>query len=173
MKKYSIILFTILFLVSCPENDDTDNIDGFGQFIISTDTTVYTWQSSESKDDINIFGTLHNESDVVYYTQMGDFYGLDHQIELLIAGNSTGYIEKYNEADKSWNEVELPLSLIEGAKYVPVRPENIYRLYGHLTKDKDIEETGIYRIRIDYYNEKEPSNSETPYRDYSNTFEIQ
>lgn len=96
---YKIFLLVILtFILRCLENESndklTDSNDGYGKLLINTDTTIYSWQLGESQDCIIIRGTLNNESDSVYYTRIGEGFGLPEQIELLIAGNSAGYIEK-------------------------------------------------------------------------------
>ena len=104
---------------------------------------------------------------------MGDGFGSSEQEQLYIAGNSEGYIEKYTESDKSWNEIDIRLLLIEGSRFVPIKPSVVYSIYVHLSKSIDENETGKYRIRIDYYDFENPDSSVVPFQDYSNTFEIQ
>jgi hypothetical protein len=62
--------------------------------------------------------------------------------------------------------------LIEGSRFVPLKPSKIYSIYGHLFSQKGQEEKGTYRLRIDYYVNSNPDAAETPFRDYSNSFEI-
>ena len=150
----------------------SDSEEGYKKLFINTDTTIYTWQQGESKDFIIIQGTLTNESDSIFYSRLGDGFGPSEQEQLFIACNSEGYIEKYNESDKSWNEKDLCLYLIEGSRFVSVRPSQDYSIFGHLAKNRDENETGIYRIRIDYYDIENPDSIATPYHDYSNSFEI-
>jgi len=145
---------------------------GYNKLSINTDTTTYSWQQGEFKDYIIIQGTTTNESDSIFYSRLGDGFGPSEQEQLFIACNSEGYIEKFNEFDKSWIEKDLCLYLIEGSRFVPVRPSQDYSIYGHLVKNRDENETGIYRIRIDYYDIIKPDSNATPFQDYSNSFEI-
>ena len=139
---------------------------------INTDTTTYTWQQGESKDFISIQGTISNESDTIFYSRLGDGFGPLEQERLYIASGSDGYIEKYRNSDKSWNERELRSTLIEGLRIVPIKPSQDYSINSYLTKSKDEDETGIYRIRIDYYDIENPDFTVISFQDYSNTFEI-
>jgi len=173
IKKCFLILLPILFLAFCSEDDNDESIEnsgGFGKLTISTDSKVYTWQNGESEDMIILQGSLTNETDSIYYTSMGDYYSSDEQFQLFVACNSSANIEKYRKNDKSWYEVEICSYLIEGSKYIALNPSVIYSISGHLRKDKNTSEAGIYRIRVDYYDK---NVLKTPYRDYSNIFEIQ
>ena len=48
----------------------------------------------------------------------------------------------------------------------------VYSINGHLAKSRDENETGKYRIRIDYYAIENPDSTTIPFQDYSNMFEI-
>jgi len=146
--------------------------EGYKILSINTDTTTYTWQQGESKDFIFIRGTITNESDSIFYSRLGDGFGPSKPEELFIACNSWGYIEKFNESDNLWKESDICLFLIEGSKIVPVKPSQVYSIYSDLAKNRDENETGIYRIRIDYYDIENPDSIATPFHDYSNSFEI-
>ncbi|MCH7886668.1 MAG: hypothetical protein IIA58_01750 [Candidatus Marinimicrobia bacterium] len=146
--------------------------EGYKKLYINTDTTTYTWQQGESKDYIFIRGTITNESDSTFYSRLGDGFGPSEPEELVIACNSWGYIEKFNESDNLWKESDICLFLIEGSKIVPVKPSQVYSIYSDLAKNRDENETGIYRIRIDYYDIENPDSIATPFHDYSNLFEI-
>ena len=169
--------FILLFLVFCSEDNNPINTSvsesGYKKLSINTDTTTYTWQDGESKDYIIIQGTISNESDTIFYSRLGDGFGPLEQEQLIIACNSEGYIEKYNESDNSWNEKDICLYLIEGSRFVPVKPSQVYSFISHLEKSSDENETGKYRIRIDYYNIENPDSILTPFHDYSNTFELE
>ena len=173
------ILFAIIFLfiVQCSDDENPINASSsgneYGKLSINTDKDVYSWQQGESKDYIIIQGQLENKSDSIFYSRLGDWYNSQsEQKELLIAGNSAGYIEKYNESDNLWYEINILALLIEGSKFVPIKPLLIYSIYGHLIKDNDTEEKGKYRLRIDYYEYEHPDSALSPFQDYSNTFEI-
>ena len=62
--------------------------------------------------------------------------------------------------------------LMEGSRFVPLKLSKVYSIYAHLSIKKDREEKRKYRLRIDYYDNSNPGDDETPFRDYSNTFEI-
>ena len=180
MNAHTKILFVIiiLFIVRCTDDENPINAPGsdheYDKLSINTEKDVYSWKQEESKDYIIIQGQLENKSDSIFYSRLGDWYNsLSEQKELLIAGNSAGYIEKYNESDNLWHEINILALLIEGSKFVPVKPLLIYSIYGHLIKDNDTEEKGKYRLRVDYYEHEHPDSAVSPFQDYSNTFRIQ
>ena len=148
--------------------------DRYVELFIKTYKDIYTWQSSESGKVIHIQGTLKNISKNRYYSKVGDRYNsASEQDLLLIAENSAGSIEKYNEVDNLWYEVKNVLALlIEGSKFVSIKPPLLYYIYADLSIKENEEEKGIYRFRIDYYDNENPDSNTLPYWSYSNTFEI-
>lgn len=146
--------------------------DGYKKLSIKTNATSYTWQQGESKDFISIQGTIINDSDATYYSRLGDGFGPPEPDLLYIAAYSGGYIEKYSESEKIWMERELKSILIEGVRVVPIKPSQDYSIFGPLTKSREEDETGTYRIRIDYYDIENPDSTVIPFQDFSNTFEI-
>ncbi len=173
----SIIIVTLMLLtISCIKDknpiDSSPNIEGNGSLSIKTEKNIYSWQEGESEQIIIVQGSFENRSDETYYSRIGDGFGPPEQDQLFIAGNSAGQIEKYNNSDNSWYEINITGFLIEGSRFVPLKPSKVYSIYAHLTIEKEGEDKGKYRLRIDYYDKSDPSEDETPLRDYSNIFEI-
>jgi hypothetical protein len=102
-------ILLVLFAVFCARDKSpfyplpSDN--GYNHLSIKTEKSTYTWQQSESAKILIIQGTLENNSSNIYYSNLGDFYGGSEQEQLLIADNSAGNIEKYNEMNNEWNEL--------------------------------------------------------------------
>lgn len=176
--KLRIIPCFILLLFSFCSKDDNPIVasasdEEYNKLSINTDSTIYTWQEDESKNYIYIQGTISNGSDTVFYSRIGDGFGPLEQELLYIASFSDGYIEKYSESDDFWKERELNFFLQEGVRVVPIRPSQDYSILCRLSKNIDEDETGKYRIRIEYYDINNPDSTVIPFLDYSNTFELQ
>ena len=169
-----IIISSIPLICDCGKNPIAP-YDEYGKLSIKTEKDIYTWNLiiGEFTRTIHINGTLENISTINYYSKMGEVNGPFEQEPLYIAGNSAGYLEKYNEVDSSWYEINILRSLIGGSKFVFIRPSKLYRIYSILSLEKDEEEKGKYRFRIDYYDDENLEASTLPYKDYSNTFEIE
>ncbi len=173
-----IILSSIPFIFNCGKNPiaSLTSNDGYGALSIKTEKYIYVWQQSEfSKKVLYIHSTLENRSTNIYYSKVGDFFNSASEQDLLfIAENSAGYLEKYNELDNLWYEVKNILPpLIEGSRFVSIKQFKLYSIHASLYIKKDEEEKGIYRFRIDYYDDENLEASTLPYKDYSNTFEIE
>ena len=136
---------------------------------IKTEKNIYIWQLGESNKILYIKGALENISKNIYYSKLGDFYNsASEQDPLFIERYSGGHLEKYNEVNSIWYEINI-LADLEGSKFVCIKPSKIYSIDAYLLVKKDEEEKGKYRFRIDYYGQKPYT---LPYKDYSNTFEI-
>lgn len=149
--------------------------DGHGKLLIETEKDTYVWQlgQSESQKTLNIYSTVKNISHNTYYSQVGDrINSAPEQERLSFAENSAGFLEKYNEKDCVWNETALLGILIEGSRFVFLKPSGQYTIDTYLRKNINETEKGIYRFRIDYYDNLNPDIDIFPYRDYSNVFEI-
>lgn len=173
------ILFLLLFVISCSEDDNpVDTPDpvpevAYEKLSITTDSQIYTWYQDGEVTYITIKGTVANESETIFYSSLGEFMLLGEQNQLLIAKNSHGYYEKYNESNETWEETDLGGMLIEGTKFVPVKPTENYSLLGTIFEGDSEFESGTHRIRIDYYDTDSPDSGATPYFDYSNSFNLQ
>ncbi len=176
--RYAILVIAAFMLSTLFCTGDMNPVDslptniGNDKLYIRTDENAYSWKQSESRLIIIIQGSLENKSEVTYYSKTGDGYGPPEQDQLFFAENSAGKIEKYNQSDNSWYETNILGFLIEGSRFVPLNSSKVYSIYAHLTINKDREEKGKYRLRIDYYDNINPKNNSKPFKDYSNTFLI-
>lgn len=175
MCKYlEVITSVVIFIIiSCAkEKDIVGTGSEYGKLNIKTDKELYYWLQSEENRIIGIEGELQNRSTKIYYSRVGDYWGQTDLV--LFAQNSAGRLEKLDEDDYKWNEIELLGMIIEGSKFIPIEPSKNYTIYAHLYVDNDKykDETGKYRLRIDYFNSIEEAEEATPFSDYSNIFEI-
>ena len=159
-------------MMACSEDNTVDDeFLGWGALKIDTDTTTYSWQSGGSDDYLIIQGTLINLADTNYYAKMGDWNGSE-RTKLFFSKNSAGSIEKYNQENKTWDEVDILGTLIEEAKNIEIKPNEIYDINSHLSKNNGDIEVGTYRLRIEYYDKNYPDSTDVLYFDNSNPFEI-
>ena len=178
IRHYAILFVVILFFtVSCTKNRNSlspsDLPEGHGILTIKTNESIYTWEEIESMKEVIIQGTLRNNSIKAYYSRLGDFYNSSsEQGQLLLADNSDGCIEKYDESNNTWHQTNILAVLIEGSRIIRIKPSEQYSVYGHLLINRDKLEIGEYRIRIDYYEEMSPDSNSIPYHEYSNVFEL-
>lgn len=167
-------LILVVLLIDCKREKYPFNPDpGHDTLIITTDRTIYYWQRCEDNQDIVVQGTLQNNSAKIYCSQVGDHGGWSEV--MLFAGNSAGQLEKFNVADNSWDACGLLSPLIEGPRFMEIELSRKYSIHAHLvvSNDKCKEETGKYRLRIDFYNNPEEALAgRAPFSDYSNVFEI-
>lgn len=175
MCKYlKVITSVVIFIIiSCAkEKDIVGTGSEYGKLNIKTDKEIYFWRQSEENRIIVIEGELQNRSTKIYYSRVGDYWGPTDLV--LFAQNSAGRLEKLDEYGYKWNEIYLLGMLIEGSKFIPIEPTKNYTIYAHLYIDNDKykDETGKYRLRIDYFNSVEEAEEATPFSDYSNIFEI-
>ena len=176
MKLMVFIIITTLPLLSCVRDknpvDTAPSPWGAGNLVLKTDKSDYSWRQGESNFHIIIEGTLENKSTYTFYSQVGDGFGPPEQHQLLFANNSAGSIEKFDDSDKSWEEIHVLGLLIEGSRTIPIKPSINYNIYAHLSRDKDEIEKGKYRLRIDYNENSDLNDAETQFQDFSNVFEI-
>lgn len=164
-------LIMVLIITVCKKEKSILNPDsGYRKLTLKTGKSIYTWQQSEGNKLIVIQGELENHSKNTYYSRVGDFYGGSEYI--LFAGNSAGRLERLNISDNKWYESELLGMAIEGSEFIPIEPLKSYAINATLYIDNYKEETGKYRLRIDYYNSTEGVEEIVPFSDYSNIFEI-
>jgi hypothetical protein len=178
MKRKNLLLPILILLLFCncqkDNNPIIENEPGIGQqkLLIMTDSSLYIWKMNEYGYRISIQGTLLNKSDTVYYSRIGDGYGPPEQTDLIFAGNSGGYLEKYNPNKEIWEEQGILSFLFEGSKMVPIKPSQTYSIRSLLSSNGEANDTGIYRFRVDYYDLLDPDSSIIPDHNYSNTFEL-
>ncbi len=176
MRNIIFIFVMILQLLYCNKDKNPvnpiPNTGGAGNLILMTQKTNYSWKQSESNFIIIIEGTLKNKSSDTYYSHIGDGFGPAEQDRIIFAANSAGRIEKYDELDKKWKEINILGLLIEGSKAIPIKSSTNYAIHAHLSRKIDQVEHGKYKLRIEYHDNPELRNTEMIYRDYSNIFEI-
>ena len=179
MQRKFVLVITLIFLssfIAC-ERDKNPVVElvvitGYNKISILTDSTLYNWQVDEQTKFVFIQGTLINKSDSVFYSRLGDGFGPPEPLNLYLAGNSEGYLEKYYSQEDVWKVQNFALYIIEGTKIVPIKPGQTYSISSVLSRASGVNESGTYRFRIDYYDTANPDSTTVPYHDYSNTFEI-
>lgn len=184
MRNLLIFSLTILLTASCTKDTDpvstsftfnglfSGSLDGDGNLVIKTGRQSYSWEQNESTYTLTVRGTVDNSTETVYYSKTGDGFGPLEQERLFFADNSAGYLERYDSVESTWREVNLLTVLIEGSRFVPLKPEKQYSFETFLLWREDKEENGIFRLRIDYYDQSEPGEIAKPFKDYSNMFTI-
>jgi hypothetical protein len=174
--KFNICLITILVinLLFCTKNDNpvkpNQIQEGNGNLLINIIPDAYSWSTVDSGEVLYLSSNLTNLSDDVYYSRVGDrFNAALDQDHLSIASNTNAFIEMHNNDNATWEIVNCAV-LIEGSRFVSIIPNKTYTLDGCIPHNQIY--TGKFRIRIDYYNNIEPTTSDTVFKDYSNTFTI-
>ncbi|MBN2414166.1 hypothetical protein JXQ31_21000 [candidate division KSB1 bacterium] len=153
-RKPNIPVLFLIFFVFCSRDKNPvgalNSDNGKGDLCIQTENSIYTWVDGGSNNNIIIHGTLVNNSKTRYFSQVGDWMGEAEQDLLFIAGNSAAMIEKFLESDKSWHKSDITALLIEGSRFVTLEPSKIHSVYGHLSVKPGQQQSGTFRIRIDY-----------------------
>ena len=146
--------------------------EGTGKFFIQTRYHNYTWATVDSGQSLYLTAYLINLSDSSYYSHMGDrFAGIDQEYLLIgLSERGSGYIETYNTEKKTWEIINEFHILIEGSRFISIRPYVRYIVQGSISSQDKV--TGKCRIRIDYYDQIDPASDKRPYVDYSNIFFI-
>ena len=112
---------------------------------IQLDKTSYT-AAEASGNGGGIRGTIVNNDSRSYYTKLGDaFGGGEEQDQVYIAAFSDGALERETPS-ASWTVVQGPL-LVEGVRFVILRPGRTYRFIANATGDV---QPGNYRISVTY-----------------------
>jgi hypothetical protein len=137
---------------------------------ISAQKVEYTWGSEDLGASRQIEATVFNHSDRAYYARLGDGFNssLDQEI-LFVAEGTGGFIER-NKSDDSWRAMPRGM-LIEGTRFVALRPQKSYRLLAYLGSWQG-NETGQFRIKIEYFDRNDPPPGTAPKVDYSHAFTI-
>ncbi len=156
-------IYSPVFSVSGYEN-------AAGNLEIRTQKVDYTWGPGDLGASRQIEATVFNHSDRTYCAMLGDGFdsSLDQEI-LFVAEGTGGFIER-NESDGSWRAMPRSL-LIEGTRFIALRPQKTYRLLAYLGSWQG-NETGQFRIKIEYFDRSDPPAGTTPKVDYSHAFAI-
>jgi hypothetical protein len=175
-RKYFRIIFSILIIIiiSCAkEKEITAPSLSHGKINIATDQEIYYWEDNVENKILIIKGELKNNSTSTFLSKVGDSFG-PSDIICFVKG-SDGKLEKYNTTDHNWYErMEILDILTEGSSIMQIEPSNIYSIIAplYINAENYLEETGKYRLRLDYYDLLDQVKI-TPFYDYSNIFEIQ
>lgn len=171
-------LFAALFFCHCthstaPSAKDIARIAprelGSGALQIKTEREEYSWRANELGAQQIIVATLTNTSNQTFYARLGDGFAGFAQEQLYIALGSHGHIEQW-QAGANWREMPRG-ELIEGVRFVVVESKASYQLHADLHKWQG-NESGEFRLRIDYFERSDPPEGATPNVDYSNVFGI-
>jgi hypothetical protein len=142
-----------------------------GNIEILLDKPGYSWASDDLGSSRQIQVTIISRSDRTYYANLGD--GFDSSIDqddLAVAEGSGASIERFNP-DGTWSAMPRDL-LIEGTRFVALRTRKSYRLTAEPLYFWDGDETGQFRIKVEYFDRIDPSPDVSPKVDYSNVFTI-
>jgi hypothetical protein len=141
-----------------------------GWLSIKTDKHSYRWEPDDLTTSGLIYATLKNESDSTLYAMMGDGFNssIDQQ-NLYVAQGTGGYIQRQH-AD-GWWEVMPRGWIIEGTRFIALRPGESYRLSAPVHEWSGTE-TGVFRFEVEYFDRIEPEPGALPFVDYSNAFTI-
>lgn len=141
-----------------------------GNLEITTPKTEYTWSPEDLGASRQIEAAVFNQSDRTYYAKLGDgFNGSLDQETLFVAEGTGGFIERH-EPDGSWRAMPRGM-LIEGTRFVALRPQKNYRLISSLYNWRG-DESGQFRIKIEYFDQIDPPPGNSLRVDYSQIFRI-
>ncbi len=159
-----------LGVFSSPEFEVGGRDSGAGNLEITTERLEYSWRAEDLGSSRLVRATLVNKSDQTLYARLGDaMIGSIDQEDLHVAYGSHGHLEQW-QAPNSWRELPSGI-LIEGVRFVALRPQQSHRLLVHLYSLQG-NETGQFRVRVDYFERIDPPEGATPQVDYSNVFTI-
>jgi len=142
-----------------------------GNLEIVSQQSEYSWTPDDLGSSRQIQATIRNTSDRTYYAKLGDgFNSSIDQDDLFIADGTNGFIEKFNP-NGSWSAMPRDL-LIEGTRFVALRPQKNYQLKAAPLYFWRGDEIGQFRIKVEYFDRIDPSPEISPKMDYSNVFTI-
>jgi hypothetical protein len=142
-----------------------------GNLAILLPKSEYKWTRDDLGSSREIQATVRNNSDHTYYAQLGD--SSDNNIDqddLFITEDSGGFIERCNSSNGAWSAMPQRHRR-EGARLVALRPQKNYRLIVALNNWRG-DETGQFRIKIEYFDQMDSPPGNSPHADYSQLFKI-
>jgi hypothetical protein len=126
---------------------------------------VWTWDEVAGPEGSGLRASLTNATEQSYLSTLGDkFNAATEQAFLFVAKGGSAALE-WRDVGGEWKPVALA-QLVEGVKPVLLRRGGHYTLSALLFGPR---RTGLYRIRVDYF---EPADESMRYSDYSPPFEI-
>ncbi|MGH7490776.1 MAG: hypothetical protein ACREOO_00125 [bacterium] len=141
-----------------------------GYLSIHTDKNSYRWQPNDLSRSGLIYATLTNNSDITFYAMMGDGFDSSFDQQNLFVAQGTGGAIERKHADGSW-EVMPRAWLIEGTRAVALRPRASYRLSAPVHEWCGTE-TGVFHVKVEYFDRIDPEPGSLLFFDYSNVFTI-
>ncbi|MBD3290722.1 hypothetical protein GF337_18090, partial [candidate division KSB1 bacterium] len=105
--KATIIMILALLLLSvlfCASENGISPIPDNSRLSIETSREVYSWKAGGGDRYIVIEGTIENTTDTTFYSRLGDGFGSAEQNQMFFAGNSAGFLEKYDGRSPTWVE---------------------------------------------------------------------
>lgn len=138
-----------------------------GFLVITPSRTSYDWNETTT-NGTGIVATVKSSSTTTFYAKLGDAFNsaLD-QPDIFAAEGSSGFIERTGDGI-NWSQAERAF-LVEGVRYIAIRPNQIYTLRAFSSGTKV---TGTYRLRIDYQDALDVAGPTRMYRDNSPTFTL-
>lgn len=145
---------------------------GAGNLSITLPRLEYAWSANDLGSSRQIQATVRNNSDRTYYANLGDGFNgsLDQDNLFLVGEGMGGAIEKFNP-DGSWSVMPSGGALIEGTRFVALRPQKDYWLRAPLSGWRR-NETGQFRLKVEYFDQSDPAPETLPKVDYSAVFII-
>ncbi|MCI0696172.1 hypothetical protein L0337_29740 [candidate division KSB1 bacterium] len=156
-------IYSQVFSVSGYEN-------AAGNLEIRAQKVEYTWGPEDLGASRQIEATVFNHSERTYYAMLGDGFNSSLDQETLFVAEGTGGFIELNESEGSWRAMPRSL-LFEGTRFVALRPQKTYRLLADLGAWRG-NETGQFRIKVEYFDRNDPPPGTTPKVDYSHAFTI-
>lgn len=142
-----------------------------GNLDISVQKSEYQWTPEDLGASRQIQATIRNNSTLTYFSKLGDgFNSSIDQDNLFVADGSGASIERFNP-DGMWSAMPRDL-LIEGTRFVALRPQTSYRLTAAPLYLWRGDESGQFRFKVEYFDRVDPSPEISPKVDYSNIFTI-
>jgi hypothetical protein len=147
MRQYLVSLLLAAISTSCADHAALAPSPPLTTGALSIQLDKMSYAASEaSGNGGGIGGTIRNNDTRSYYTKLGDaFIAGEEQEQLYIAAFSDGALERETPS-ASWAMVQGPM-LVEGVRFVILRPGRMYRFIATATGDV---QPGNYRISVSY-----------------------
>ncbi len=159
-----------LLIASCrgphePFNPGEVSPDTPNALFITLTKAIWTWDEVAAPQGSGVRATMTNASERALTSTLGDkFNSATEQADLFVVKGGSAALE-WRDASGVWRVATLA-PLVEGVKPVLLRRGGVYRLTTVLFGPR---QTGIYRIRVDFF---EAPAGVVRYSDYSGHFEI-
>lgn len=180
--KIFVALIIVAGLAFFCDNDNSainpsTQVSKHGQYlIIRLDSSAYIWKTNpfnESIKSIEIRGTIRSNSTGIFYLKLKDSYNNDNfDYQFMLGENTAASIEKFNPNENTWTIIHIFDTIYSEPKPISIVPTIDYKFIGGLFTKSDVVEKGIYRLRIDYFNNQDTDQASALYYDFSDDFEL-